>query len=63
MLAREVDMVKDDGVIEMPGPDEGTYALFIIGLCEADYKPATRNRNSRLSSVYVVSKNDTKLMI
>jgi hypothetical protein len=42
MLAREVDMVADRGVIDMKGPDEGTYALFVIGLCETDYEPRTR---------------------
>jgi len=42
MLAREVDMVTDEGVIYMEGPKEGTYALFIIELCEANYEPDTR---------------------
>jgi len=42
MLAREVDMVTDEGVIYMEGPKEGTYAFFIIKLCEANYEPDTR---------------------
>lgn len=42
MLAREVDMVADEGVIDMKGPEEGTYALFVIGLCETNYEPRTR---------------------
>lgn len=49
MIAREVDMVADDGIIEMTGPEEGTYALFVIGLCEADYESATRRLDVKVS--------------
>lgn len=41
-LVREVNINKEK-IIEMPGPEEGTYALFIMGLCETYYEPDTRN--------------------
>ena len=57
MMAREVDMVADEGIIEMTGPEEGTYALFIIGLCEANYEPDTR----RLDVAVILEHYEMKL--
>ena len=41
MLARHVDM--DEGAVEMQGPEEGTYALYVMGSCETNYEPKTRS--------------------
>lgn len=40
MLAREVNM--DEGAVEMQGPEEGTYALFVMGDCKTNYEPKKR---------------------
>jgi hypothetical protein len=40
--------VEDEGIY-MEGPDEGTFAVFVIGPCEAKYDP-----NSRQLSVKIV---------
>ena len=40
MLAREVNL--DEGAVEMQGPEEGTYALYVMGDCQSNYEPKTR---------------------
>jgi len=40
MLAGKMDM--EDGINYMEGPDEGTFALFVMGPCEAKYDPTNR---------------------
>ena len=37
-----------DGAYYTDGPDEGTYALFMLGPCEADYKSATRELSVKI---------------
>ena len=42
MLARKVTLDEDDGIVEMQGPEEGTYALFVMGDCTTIYDPKKR---------------------
>ena len=40
VIFRYVDM--DEPVVELPGPEEGTYALYAMGDCKTNYDPQTR---------------------
>jgi hypothetical protein len=40
ILAKEVDL--NEGGVFWTGPDPGTYALFVMGPCEAQYNKRTR---------------------
>jgi predicted small lipoprotein YifL len=40
VLAKEVDL--NEGGVFWEGPDPGTYAVFVMGPCEAEYNKRTR---------------------
>lgn len=42
MLALHVTLDEDEGKIGMQGPEEGTFALFLMGDCTTIYEPDTR---------------------
>ena len=55
--ALEIDL--DEGGFYTEGPDENSYAVFIMGPCEADYNPATRE----LSVKIIMDRYEIKLPV